>query len=94
MDLGVLGFAAILSLGAGSSSALPRRCSCHGRTDLGAAGGGGRERHSQPRALAARRGLVVMQFALSVVLVVGAGLLTRSLIAVNRVDLGYRTADS
>jgi putative ABC transport system permease protein len=38
---------------------------------------------------AVRRGLVIVQLAFSVVLVVGATLLLRSLIALNRVDLGF-----
>jgi putative ABC transport system permease protein len=40
-----------------------------------------------------RGGLVVVQVALSVVLVLGAGLLTRSLIARQRVTLGYDTSN-
>lgn len=39
--------------------------------------------------LAVRRGLVIAQIAFSVVLVVGAGLLMRSLIELNRIDLGF-----
>ena len=39
--------------------------------------------------LAVRRGLVVAQLACSVVLVVGAGLLLRSLVELNRIDLGF-----
>ena len=39
--------------------------------------------------VAVRRGLVVVQLACSVVLVVAAGLLLRSLIELNRVDLGF-----
>ena len=39
--------------------------------------------------LAVRRGLVIVQLAFSVVLVVGAALLLRSLIALNRTDLGF-----
>jgi putative ABC transport system permease protein len=38
---------------------------------------------------AVRRGLVVVQLACSVVLVVGAGLLLRGLIELNRIDLGF-----
>ena len=94
VDLGVLGFAAILSLGAGLLFGLAPALQLS-RPNLTSAlqEGGGRSGTASRGRLAARRGLVVMQFALSVVLVVGAGLLTRSLIAVNRVDLGYRTAD-
>ena len=40
--------------------------------------------------VAVRRGLVVAQLACSVVLVVGAGLLLRSLVELNRIDLGFR----
>jgi predicted permease len=39
--------------------------------------------------LAVRRSLVIAQLAFSVVLVVGAGLLLRSLIELNRIDLGF-----
>ena len=39
--------------------------------------------------LVVRRGLVVTQLAFSVVLVIGAGLLLRSLIELNRIDLGF-----
>ena len=39
--------------------------------------------------LGARRGLVILQLAFSVVLVIGAGLLLRSLIELQRVDLGF-----
>ena len=40
-----------------------------------------------------RQGLAVVQMTLSVVLVLGAGLLTRSLIALNRVELGFDTTN-
>ena len=39
--------------------------------------------------LGVRRGLVVLQLAFSVVLVIGAGLLLRSLIELQRIDLGF-----
>jgi putative ABC transport system permease protein len=46
-------------------------------------GGGGHSR------TVVRRGLVVLQLAFSVVLVIGAGLLLRSLIELQRIDLGF-----
>jgi putative ABC transport system permease protein len=39
--------------------------------------------------LTVRRSLVILQLAFSVVLVVGAGLLVRSLVELNRIDLGF-----
>ena len=51
----------------------------------GATGGRGRQR--------LRQALVVAQMTLSVVLVLGAGLLTRSLIALHRVPLGFATSN-
>jgi putative ABC transport system permease protein len=49
---------------------------------------GGRGAPSHVR-LAVRRGLVILQLSFSVVLVVGAGLLVRSLIELYRIDLGF-----
>jgi putative ABC transport system permease protein len=43
--------------------------------------------------LAVRRGLVVAQLAFSVLLVVGAGLLLRSLVELQRIDLGFDDAN-
>jgi predicted permease len=51
--------------------------------ESGRGGAQGRVRH------VVRRGLVVAQLAFSVVLVVGAGLLLRTLIALNQIDLGF-----
>jgi predicted permease len=53
-------------------------------TSAGAGGAQGRPR--------LRAALVAGQIALSVVLLVGAGLLTRTLVALEHVDLGYRTS--
>lgn len=53
--------------------------------DGGRGGTAGRTRHM------ARRGLVVLQMASSVVLALAAGLLIRSLVELNRIDLGFRT---
>jgi len=51
--------------------------------ESGRSGAHGKVRHL------VRRGLVVAQLAFSVVLVVGAALLLRTLIALNRIDLGF-----
>src|SRR5262249_45745020 len=50
---------------------------------------GGRATTGLGRAL--RRGLVVIEVALAVVLLVGAGLMIRSLVRMQRLDLGLRT---
>jgi predicted permease len=54
--------------------------------------GGGRSSSEGHEAFALRRGLVVVQVALSVVLIVGALLFTRSLQNLATVDLGFRPA--
>ena len=54
---------------------------------------GGRSGTASRSRRAARKALVVVQMALSVVLVLGAGLLTRSLIELSRVDVGFDAAN-
>jgi putative ABC transport system permease protein len=54
---------------------------------------GGRGGTASRSRRAVRKALVVAQMALSVVLVLGAGLLTRSLIELNRVDVGFDAAN-
>ncbi len=49
----------------------------------------GRTAAGSARASRLRRGLVVLEIALSVTLVAGAGLLVRSLVALNRYDVGF-----
>jgi predicted permease len=51
--------------------------------ESGRSGAQGKVRHI------VRRGLVVTQLAFSVILVVGAGLLLRTLVALNQIDLGF-----
>ncbi|MEP6915645.1 MAG: ABC transporter permease [Acidobacteriota bacterium] len=64
------------------------------RPDLtGALKEGGRSATSGPSRQLARRGLVVLQLASSVVLTLAAGLLMRSLIELNRIDLGFNPAN-
>jgi putative ABC transport system permease protein len=64
---------------------------CNARSDFGGtlrptrAGGGGRERN------VLRRGLVVMQVAVSVAVLAGAGLVVRSLYEFTHTDYGFRT---
>jgi predicted permease len=49
---------------------------------------------SGPRVGRVRQGLVALQLALSVVLLVGAGLMVRSQVNLGRVDLGFRAEDT
>jgi predicted permease len=93
IDSLVLAITAILSIIAGVAFGLAPALQIS-RPDLASAlHDGGRGCTASHGRVAARRALVVLQFALSVVLVLGAALLARSLIAVNRIDLGFRTDD-
>lgn len=91
LDLQVLGFTAAISLGAGVLFGLAPALQLAGTPlnialnddSRGATAGRGRQY--------LRQALVVIQMTLSVVLVLGAGLLIRSLVELNRVPLGYRT---
>ena len=91
LDLSVLGITAVLSLVAGLAFGLAPALQLSRPNLTSALHDGGRSGTVSRGRVAARRALVVLQFALSLVLVLGAALLTRSLIAVNRVDLGFRT---
>jgi len=89
LDAGVLLFGLVVSLGTGVVFGLlpaldAARADLHGTLKdgaRGASGGRGAER--------VRRGLVVAQVALAVVLLVGAGLLLRSFAELTRVRLGF-----
>jgi putative ABC transport system permease protein len=90
LDPRVLAFAALAALASGlGASLVPALRACRPqlvpalRDESGATAGAGRA--------ALRGALVVSQVALSCVLLVGAGLLLRTLLELNRVDTGYST---
>jgi putative ABC transport system permease protein len=90
VDGPVLAVSALLSLATAVAFGLaPALAARTGSLHAGAMAGA---RGSEGRA-PARRLLVAAQVGLSVVLLVGAGLMTRSLHALTTVDLGYRPAD-
>lgn len=90
VDGWVLAFSALLalvtSLLAGLAPALQLA-----RVELSAALAAGGRSGSAPLRKRLRQTLVIAQTALSVVLVIGAGLLTRSFIAMRHIDLGFNT---
>jgi predicted permease len=89
LDAGAVAFTAGLTVVAGLLFGLVPALHA-ARTDLMAAlRTAGREGGRRGHLL--RDGLVVAELALAVVLLVGAGLLGRSFLAMQRVDLGYRT---
>ena len=89
-DGSVLAFGLVLSVITGFAfGLLPARDAA--RAELqGTLLEGGRGATAGPRGDRVRRGLVVAQVALAVVLLVGAGLLVRSLVALTRAPLGYQ----
>ncbi len=92
LDPTVLAFTAFLAVAttllAGLAPALELS-----RADLASLAGAGGRADAAPTRRRVRRGLVVAETALAVVLVIGAGLLARSFIALRAVELGYDTAD-
>jgi len=90
-DWRVFGFITLLAVAAcflfGLSPALKATRTDPGRTMQA----GGRASTDAHEALRLRRGLVVLQVALSMVLVIGAVLFARTLRNVTKVDLGFRT---
>jgi predicted permease len=89
IDAGVLAFTAVLALATGVLFGLVPAIHLS-RPDTSAVlhetGRGGTATRAR---LAVRQGLVVLQLASSVVLVVLAGLVVRSLVELNRIDLGF-----
>jgi putative ABC transport system permease protein len=88
IDVGVLAFTAGLSLVTGFMFGLAPALQVSRPDLVEALKDGDRGGTASRTRLRLRRALVICQLAVSVVLVVGAGLLLRSLIALNRVDLG------
>lgn len=90
VDVGVLAFAALIAVATGVIFGLAPAFDAF-RTDLvgqlregGRGGGGGRRGHR------VRSAIVVAQVALSLVLLIGAGLLLRSFVQLQRTDLGLQ----
>jgi predicted permease len=90
LDLRVLGLALAMSLLAGILVGLAPAMTAM-RRDLRPSGEeGGRSVSGGPSSRRIRRGLVVAEFALAIVLLVGAGLLVRSWWYVTNIDPGFR----
>ena len=90
MDPGVLAFAGLLAVVTGilfglAPAAEAFRSDLVGRLREGGRGGGGGH-----RARRVRSAIVVAEVALSLVLLIGAGLLLRSFVELQRTDLGLR----
>src|SRR5919198_3024677 len=91
LDLRVLGWALAISLLAGILVGLPPAIATL-RRDLRPSGEeGGRSVSGGAATRRIRRALVVADFALAIILLVGAGLLVRSWWYVNRIDPGFRS---
>jgi putative ABC transport system permease protein len=89
IDLGVLAFTALIALLCGVAFGMLPALQI-ARLDLSRVlNDGGRGAAPGRARLAVRRGLVVLQLAFSVMLVLGAGLLVRSLLELQRIDLGF-----
>ena len=92
LDGAVLGFALALSVGVALLlsyvASLPRE-----GTFAHAISAGGWRMSGSPRKQRLQRSLVVVQVAVSVVLLAGAGLLTRTLVQLSRVDTGLRAEE-
>ncbi len=90
LDVAVLGFTGLLAVAttliAGLAPALQLS-----RPDLARLAGAGGRGESAPMRRRLRRGLVVAETAVSVVIVVGAVLLARSFVELRGVELGYET---
>ena len=90
LDLRVLGLALAMSLLAGILVGLTPAITVMRRDLRPSAEGGGRSVSGGTSSRRIRRALVVAEFALAIVLLVGAGLLVRSWWHVNNIDPGFR----
>jgi putative ABC transport system permease protein len=88
LDLVVLVFSALLALGATVLAGLAPALQL-ARVDLGSAMSVGGRSGAVTLRKGLRRALVLAETALSVVLVIGAGLLLRSFVELRRIDLGF-----
>ncbi len=90
LDLRVLGWALAISLLAGIVVGLAPALTMWRRNLQLSVKEGGRSVSGGAATRGIRRGLVVAEFALAIILLAGAGLLTRSWVSINRVDLGFK----
>ncbi len=89
LDAGVLGFTALLAIVTGVLFGLLPALQLSKTDVTGVLKDGGRSGTAGRSRQFARQALVVLQLASSVVLALGAGLLVRSLVELNRIDLGF-----
>ena len=85
----ILAFAVLTSLVAGAIFTILPAWVMSRANPIDALRGAGRS--AADRSALPRQGLVILQVAVSLVLIVGAGLLTRSLLALERQDFGFQT---
>ncbi len=93
LDGRAFAFAAVVTLGAGLLVGLLPALRLSALAPHAALAGGGARATGGPSGRRARHGLVVAQIALSLALLVGAGLLLRSFVRLSRVDPGFRADD-
>ncbi len=93
IDWPVLLFTLLITIGAGTLSGLIPALQASSARPAEVLREGGRHGGSSRRAVLLRRGLVVVEIGLSIVLLIGAGLLLRSFHAVRNVDPGFEVED-
>ncbi|MFI5179676.1 MAG: ADOP family duplicated permease, partial [Vicinamibacterales bacterium] len=89
-SLTILAFATVMALLAGVVFTAVPAWIMSGANPIDALRGGART--TADRSAVLRQGLVILQVAVSIVLVIGAGLLTRSLLALEQQEFGFQTA--